>query len=288
VLSPNDGKVGAVSLTAEGVQFVAGGERTRVALWEFAHAGTVKQLGECKARAEVTVMTPDGRKVAVGGPDGLYLGEVTPAGVSFRRLEGHQGPVHAIAMTPDGKTLASGSADGVTRIWALTSPADSFRELPGHKGAVSALAITPDGKTLATGGEDLTLRILDLSNPDTLPSIDRDSHASRISALRFGPYEGHFRLASASLDKILCWDSLNLDLEPTLLDDTNGARSLEFSPDGNKLAAGTKDGDVKIWELRLETLLGLAKRNVGRNFTREEWREFFPTTEYRKTFEDLP
>ena len=37
--------------------------------------------------------------------------------------------------------------------------------------------------------------------------------------------------------------------------------------------------------MRIEDVLDQAERAVGRNFTREEWKEIFPDEPYRKTFE---
>jgi WD40 repeat protein len=76
------------------------------------------------------------------------------------RLQGHTGPVTALAVLPDGR-LASGSRDKAVRLWDLSGGAETVR-LQGHDGPVTALAVLPDGR-LASGSLDKTVRLWDLS-----------------------------------------------------------------------------------------------------------------------------
>ena len=61
---------------------------------------------------------------------------------------------------------------------------------------------------------------------------------------------------------------------------------MAFSPDSKTIAAGV--GGVVLWDIDLESWKRPAGRIANRNFTRKEWREYFPETPYRATFSDLP
>ena len=68
-------------------------------------------------------------------------------------------------------------------------------------------------------------------------------------------------------------------------------RSVAFSPDGKTIAAGYGGGGgggVVLWDVDLESWQRLAGRIANRNFTRDEWRQYFPEEPYRPTFPDLP
>jgi hypothetical protein len=65
-------------------------------------------------------------------------------------------------------------------------------------------------------------------------------------------------------------------------------QSVAFSPDGKTFAAGYHCGGVVLWDVDLGSWQRRAGLIANRNFTRKEWRDYFPETPYRATFPDLP
>ena len=67
---------------------------------------------------------------------------------------------------------------------------------------------------------------------------------------------------------------------------------VSFSPDGKTIAAGYGGrgggGGVVLWDVNLKSWERIAGQIANRNFTRAEWRQYFPEEPYRATFPDLP
>jgi WD40 repeat protein len=98
------------------------------------------------------------------------------------RLDGHTGPVAAVAVAPDGTWLATGSADGTVRIWDAATGRERAR-LDGHTGPVAAVAVAPDGTWLATGSADGTVRVWRMTDGTPLvPPLDLSESVRAVAA----------------------------------------------------------------------------------------------------------
>ena len=61
-----------------------------------------------------------------------------------------------------------------------------------------------------------------------------------------------------------------------------------ISPDNHWLVTSSEDGTARLWLLQVNDLINLARIVVGRNFSADESRLYFPSEKYHKTFPDLP
>jgi WD40 repeat protein len=120
----------------------------------------------------------------------------------LRTVEAHKGWVRAVAVSPDGKTVASCGNDNAVRLWKVTD-GTLIRALEGHTSHVYNIAFHPDGTRLASCDLKGTVKDWNLKTGTS----DRD------------------------LDAKVLWK-----YDPTFMADIGGARAMEFSPDGSKLA----------------------------------------------------
>lgn len=120
----------------------------------------------------------------------------------LRTVEAHQGWVRAVAVSPDGKTVASCGNDNTVKLWK-SADGELIRVLEGHTSHVYNVAFHPDGTRLASC--DLKGIVKDWNL--TTGSCDRE------------------------LDAKVLWK-----YDAGFMADIGGARAMEFSPDGSKLA----------------------------------------------------
>jgi len=242
----------------------------------------------------------DGTRLAVASSSGLRLWDVEPGAAAATHLEEiaiyvptWMAPV-ALAWSPDGTRLAAALVNGQARILypaGQASPIDLF----GHSGGVLDVVWSPDGSLLATAGADGIVQLWDGLTPDAkraggaaqlregltpaamgAPMYRRArytlrGHTSAVNAVSFSP-DG-LLLATAGADgAVQLWDVNTGLLRLTLAKLPAPATGISFSPDGRFLA--TSGDAVRIFLLRLDDLVLLARQRVSRRLTSEECRQY--------------
>jgi WD40 repeat protein len=190
--------------------------------------------------------SPDGRSLATAASDRTVRLWDVKTGKQQSVLRGHDDAVCAVAFSPDGRTLASSSFDGTARLWDVAGKRQRH-VLDGHKGPVLTVAFAPEGRVLATGGVDATLRLWNVATGKELEVVGR--HRSWINGVAFTP-EG--RLATASSDQTArLWVRQEKKWQHTHVKEVpeGEIRCLALFPEAKILAAGTRYGTVRLWEL---------------------------------------
>lgn len=195
---------------------------------------------------------------------GLAGGVVAGGGVAraeggYARLEGHGGPVRAVAISPDGDHALTGSFDTSAGYWRLAD-ATLVRWLEAHDGGVNAVAFLPDGRRALTGASDDILILWDLGEGRPLARFV--GHNAKVVAVAVSP-DGS-RAASASWDeRIGLWelDPAPRDADPGSADAPRtepmrwltGHRGIvndvRFGGGGRTLYSASEDGTVRRWHL---------------------------------------
>jgi WD40 repeat protein len=234
----------------------------------------------------------DGLRLATAGEDKtVRVWDVTHRRIE-KTLNGHQGVVRAVAFDPAGRVVSAGD-DGVI-VWDISTnkPEPASRRLEGHKASVNVITVRPDGRWLCSGDAEGIVRLWDLDARSTgSGSTVLRGHQGEITAAAFS--KSGAWLATAGYDNtVRLWDLDDRTTEPTptvLRGDSEKGNFnfVTFSGDDHWLIAGGYYEIIR-WPMRVEDMLPEAKLRAGRQFTVQEWQQYFPGQLYRWTFGDLP
>lgn len=199
----------------------------------------------------------------------------------------------ALAISPDGKELAAGTDAGDVWLFDLTSREYSSRQIfVKGGGPIYALHFDHAGRRLAFGDNEGDVIIWDLKEKKQYgPRLA--GFTSAVSDVQFSPNDS--LLAASSRDKtVRMWD-LDLkniyDLPTVFSDHGDWVWSLDFHPAGGQFVTGSKDGIIRMFDIKpnayADRLCGLLTRNLSDT----EWRQFVGDPEeidYVLTCEGLP
>lgn len=146
--------------------------------------------------------------------------------------------IEALAFSPDGKTLAGGGKE--IRLWD-TEIGNELSKLDGHTSTVRAITFASNSRILASGGFGGEIILWNLDTPNqksTLPHLLRFATGGEQAKIK-SKYNTH-----------------------TLTGHTLPIEALDFTTDIKKLASGSQDGTVIVWDVEtgnpLFTLTGHA------------------------------
>jgi WD40 repeat protein/serine/threonine protein kinase len=202
------------------------------------------------------VFSPDGTRIAAGAADGSIPVWNATTGESVAVLTGHDQDVTSIAFLRDAAHLVSASDDKTVRIWDVDKKL-CLGILSGHEAPVHSVAVRPDGSLIASASDDKTVRLWDPASHHELAVLH--GHAKPVHSVAFSP-DGS-RLISGSADMtVRVWDAdmsgaVAMLREPVAegLDDPEqpfvNMTSIAFSPDGSRVAAAYRYGDIRVWSV---------------------------------------
>lgn len=126
-------------------------------------------------------------------------------------------PITAVALSEAGNEIYSGGIDNTIHVWDLRKKSVVY-SMAGHTDTITSLQISPDSQTLLSNSHDSTVRTWNIRP--------------------FAPTNRHIRT----------YDGAPMGLEKNLI-------RASWDPKGEKIAAGSGDRSVVVWDFRTGKLL---------------------------------
>ncbi|HSG42694.1 MAG TPA: LuxR C-terminal-related transcriptional regulator, partial [Anaerolineales bacterium] len=165
-----------------------------------------------------------------------------------------------VAFSPDGGSLVIGSSTGELKLWDSITGEELF-QLDGHTSLISGLTFSPEGRFLASSSFDGQVKIWDLTSEKLVTLIT--GHEGQVNDVVFRP-DGR-QLITVAPDAVRIWDTTvlyNLSSgesipyeisEPTFIRPLHdGANTIAYSPDGQRIAVIRFGFGIRVWESDLE------------------------------------
>lgn len=216
-----------------------------------------------------TAMSPDGSQLVSFGNSAPIVLWNAQTGEKLRIFDGHSETVTAVAFSPDGKNIVSAGADiqelegtrltdqYTLKLWDVAT-GKLLRTYSGHADHILSVAFSPDGKQLLSGGRDGNLRLWDVATGNGLKTLDQverayhnhylppDTENRYIRAVGFSP-DGK-KVMSAFGRTVRLWDAQSGNLLRTFVGSPAHVNTAAFSSDGTRIASGSSDGRIIIWD----------------------------------------
>ena len=275
----------ALAFNPSGEPLAASGYH-EITLWNSRSGELVRRIGNIAERTFDIAFSRDGRWLACASGTPAKIGEVklfnATNGEPAKLLTSTPDAQLCVAFSPDGKKLAAGGTDNAIRIWDVESGKLEMT-IEQHADWVLALAFSPDGAHLVSGSRDKTARLFNCANGELdetytghsefVTAVDWIDAKSVVSASRskpahrwnvkdakktaeFSGWDGDVTrlvaweasLFSASLDGRVRQHSLqSKELVRTFEPHRDAIYSLALDAPTKRLASGSHDGEVRVW-----------------------------------------
>lgn len=181
------------------------------------------------------------------------------SGNALHRFDDQNEIITAIAFDPSGRHLVTAGADGSAKIRDLSGitlrTARPPIELKGHTRRINSVVFNHDGTRVLTAGSDGKVRVWATASGDMLGDFDGGAvavndarYASDDKLIVTGSSDGAVRVLDARTGSVV--QTLPVAQNSSVL-------HVAISPDGQRIAAGTVDGTVLIYDLAARKQLGL-------------------------------
>jgi len=219
------------------------------------------ELAGYRGVINAVALAPDGSVVFSAGVQRGILSHALGRSGPPRKLEGQEGAPDSLAVSPDGRLLASASPNRTLIVWDPASGTARWT-WPSQGERVRLLTFTQDSSLLAGVSNERRLRVWNASNGTVTCDAELKTAAH---ALALGPDGRMLAVAQGAIG----WGEVSLrdprtgEEKKVLGKETTFVDSIAFSSDGGTLATGSRDGNIRLLDVRRGAVRRTLPGHVG-------------------------
>ncbi len=263
---PHAGRVRSIQFSTDGkVLYASGGQPAQngeIRIWDVAteelintfeiHADTIESIAISPNNGTLLTASMDEYSAVI---DLDNLDDDTPLDDQAKWLTQHVGRVLSTLYHPNGNYFVTGSEDKTLKVW----DPETYTVLvsfDGNDDAVYSLAYGTRTEQIVSGSADNTVRawrVTQDNNGNTRGAAVRtfNGHQGAVYSVDSGVWNNQEVIASGSADStVIIWDILSGNRRRTFNEPTDAVYAVKMSPDGTHVAAGSRDGKVRIWNIQ--------------------------------------
>ncbi|MEZ6055266.1 MAG: protein kinase [Planctomycetaceae bacterium] len=232
------GAASSVSFGPDGQTIVTANQSTLLSVWSLPEGKHLRDLKGHTAAVTQIQFQPGSHRVASSAKDRTIRLWDSVTGDLLQTLGPVPHEVQGFCWSPDGKKVASISL-AEWRLWE----AETGELLASFPQGGQAIAFHPDGTSLVTSKGNALL-LLDLQTGEERQRFSA-SMPTKIVDVAVSP-DGRWIGAGVS-NQVLIWDTTSGELHVTQTIPSTVVASLAFSPDSQRVAVGSSDRTIRVW-----------------------------------------
>jgi len=260
------GRVGALAFLGNGPMLAVGdgvpGKSGAVRILDSSTGALARAFQEPPDEVRCLAVSADGALLAAGGACREVHVWGLKDGKLVQTIKGHEDWVEGVCFSPDGQLLATASADKTLQIWNVSTWERTLRA--SHGEALHGVAFSPDSKSTAATVGGPGERAVHIRRNDSPRSSQAVATGEGMPLGTLWPQKGN-RLYAACSDKTVKAIGVYGGVMATFQGHTDWVYAVASSADGSRLASGSADGTVRLWNAAdgklLATLVQLAPRS---------------------------
>jgi WD40 repeat protein len=245
---------------------VQGNPSSTIQVWSVADGRLVRTLTSKIASISSISYAPNGQYIAAGLVDGTICIWRVADGRLVQTLTSNARETISIHWSPDGTQIAGGMSEGQVVIWNIAE-ARIVQTLEARQMVdVHSVRWSPDGTMIAVGSTDTqqgfkttyagTMRVWMIADSQLVSLVQAEGRElsmgdSAVNSISWSPnnkmaasdYGGEVRLSTVDNGQIVS----------LLNGHTATIKDVDWSPDGARIASGSSDGTIVLWNIQRGT-----------------------------------